>query len=126
MPLKIDPKDRKLMLGAMCVFVLLIAGVALFGGAAGKTSDVPSSYSSASGGAKAAYLLLADAGYKEERWENPLDQLPKPAGKILILADPGEAPTHGEREQLKEFISGGGSVIATGLFAATYLPENDA
>ena len=130
MPVKIDPKDRKLMLGAACVFVLLIAVVALLGGQAGPNSNAPSSYSSSSGGAKAAYLLLAEAGYKEERWENRLDQFPASvgktsSGKTLILADPAEAPTHGEREQLKEFISAGGQVIATGLFAATFLPENN-
>jgi hypothetical protein len=125
MPVKIDPKDRKLMLGAACVFVLLIAAIALLGGGAEQNGNVPSSYSSSSGGAKAAYFLLADAGYKEERWENRLDQLPKSTGKTLILADPAEAPTHGEREQLKEFISAGGRVIATGLFAATFLPENN-
>jgi len=125
MPLNIDPRDRKLLLGAVGVFVLLIAGAMVFGGETGPKVDVPSSYSSASGGAKAAYLLLGDAGYKMERWERPLDQLPVSAKKILVLADPGEAPTRDEREQLKMFISGGGRVIATGMFAGTFLPEND-
>jgi len=125
MPLTVDPKDRKLLLGAACVFVLLIAGAVVFGGAEGPKAEIPSSYSTASGGAKAAYLLLADAGYTVERWERPLNDLPQDAGKTLVLADPGEAPTGEERQRLKEFLSGGGRVIATGMFAGTFLPEND-
>jgi hypothetical protein len=125
MPLIIDPKDRKLLLAAACVFVLLIAAMSLSGGAAGLKAEIPSSYSTASGGAKAAYLLLANAGYKEKRWEQPLQQLPKPEGKTLILADPDEAPTRDERQRLNTFIWEGGRVIAIGMFAGTFLPENN-
>lgn len=125
MPMKIDPSDRKLLLGAACVFVLLIAGAAVFGGAESK-AEIPSSYSTASGGAKAAYLLLSDAGYKVQRWENTLQELPQAEGKTLILADPVEAPTTEDRERLKAFISEGGRVIATGMFAGVFLPENEA
>ncbi|MGA2346755.1 MAG: DUF4350 domain-containing protein [Candidatus Sulfotelmatobacter sp.] len=128
MPLKVDPKDRKLFLWAAVVFVLLIAGAVLFGGDAGAKSEIPSSYSTASGGAKAAYLLLSQAGYNVKRWEKPLDQLPQAKEakeKMLILADPEEAPTHEEKDLLKAFISDGGHVIATGMFAGTFLPENE-
>jgi len=97
MPLKVDPKDRKLLLGAACVFVLLIAGAVVFGGEGVSKAEIPSSYSTASGGGKAAYLLLSQAGYKVERWEKPLDQLPQATGKTLILAGPQEAPTRDER-----------------------------
>ncbi len=125
MPLKVDPKDRKLLLGAACLFVLLIAGAVLFSGAGNNEGDVPSSYSTASGGAKAAYLLLSHAGYRVERWERPLDQLPQASGTTLILAEPSEAPTRQEKDRLKAFLSQGGRVIATGTAAATFLPEND-
>ncbi len=106
MPLKIDPRDRKLLLGATVVFVLLIAGAAIFGGDAGQKQEAPTSYSTASGGAKAAYLLLAQSGYNVQRWEKPLTDLPKTAGTTLILADPMEAPTREERESLKNFLLG--------------------
>jgi len=125
MPLKVDPKDRKLLLVAAGVFVLLIAGAVLFGGDAGAKSEIPSSYSSASGGAKAAYLLLSQAGYNEQRWERPLDQLPRAMGKRLILAEPEEAPTREEKDRLKAFISEGGHVIAIGAAAGVFLPENE-
>jgi len=123
MPLKIDARDRKLLLGAGIVFVLLIAGAAFFGGEPGEKVEVPSSYSTASGGAKAAYLLLTESGYKVQRWERQLIDLPKEA--TLVLADPQEGLTGEERESLKNFLWGGGRIIATGMFAGTFLPENE-
>src|SRR5690349_5988516 len=123
MPLKIDPRDRKLLLGAGIVFILLIVGVAFFGGEPGEKVDVPSSYSTASGGAKAAYLVLTESGYKVQRWERRLGDLPK--GSTLVLADPQEAPTRDEREALRNFLWDGGRILATGMFAGTFLPENE-
>lgn len=123
MPLNIDPRDRKLLLGAGVVFVLLIAGVLLFGGEQGEKTEVPSTYSTASGGAKAAYLLLSQSGYKVQRWERPLVDLPENA--TLVIADPLEAPTREERDSLKNFLFNGGRVIATGMFAGAFLPENE-
>ncbi len=125
MPLKLNPKDRKLMLGAGLVFVLLIAAALLLGSGEQSQAEFPSSYSTASGGAKAAYLLLSESGYKVQRWEKPLSDLPRATSKTLIVAEPNEAPTREERERLKTFISEGGRVIATGMFAGTFLPEND-
>ncbi len=125
MPLKLSRKDRKLLLGAGFVFVLLIVGALVFGSGEQGQAEYPSSYSSASGGAKAAYLLLSDTGYKVQRWEMPLSDLPDAAAKTLILAEPGEAPTREERDRLKAFVSEGGHLIATGMFAGTFLPEND-
>ena len=125
MPLKIDPRDRMLLLGAAVVFVLLIGGAAFFGSDTGQKIEIPSSYSTASGGAKAAYLLLAQSGYNVHRWEKSVTELPRDAGTTLILADPEQAPTREERESLNRFLSEGGRVMATGMFAGTFLPEND-
>jgi hypothetical protein len=125
MSLKLNRKDRKLLLGAGFVFVLLIVGTLVFSSGEQGQAEYPSSYSSASGGAKAAYLLLSETGYKVQRWEQPLSGLPQATAKTLILAEPDEAPTREERERLKVFVSEGGHVIATGMFAGTFLPENE-
>lgn len=125
MPLKLNPKDRKLMAGAGLFFVLLIAAALLLGSGEQSQAEFPSSYSTASGGAKAAYLLLSESGYKVQRWEKPLSDLPRATSKTLIVAEPNEAPTREERERLETFISEGGHVVATGMFAGTFLPEND-
>jgi hypothetical protein len=150
MPAKLSRKDRNLLLGGGFVFVLLIVVALLFGSSEQAQSEYPSTYSAASGGAKAAYLLLSDTGYKTQRWERPLSELhfndlhfndlhfndlhrndisrnhlPQSKTKTLILAEPDEAPTREERESLRTFVSDGGRVIATGMFAGTFLPEND-
>ena len=125
MPLELNRKDRKLFLAAGLVFVLLVIGALLFGSGEQGQAEYPSSYSTASGGSKAAYLLLAETGYKVQRWERPLSDLPSSTEKTIILAEPGEAPTQQERERLKAFVSEGGHLIATGVFAGTFLPQND-
>jgi hypothetical protein len=123
---KLNRKDRGLFVGAGVIFVLLIIAASVLGSGDRGQGEYPSSYSSASAGAKAAYLLLSETGYKIRRWERPLSDLPLDSAKTLtlVLAEPSEAPTREERERLKAFISGGGHVIATGMFAGTFLPEN--
>lgn len=123
MPLKLDSRDRRLMLGAGIAFFVLVAGAMILAGGEGPKLEIPTTYSTASGGAKAAYLLLQESGYKVERWERPLAELSNPPGKTLILAEPLQAPTREERRKLEDFISGGGRVIATGVFAGLFLPR---
>ncbi len=113
MPLKIDARDRKLLIGALCLLVLVIAATVLFGGEGGQKLEIPSSYSTASSGAKAAYLMLAQSGYNVQRWEKPISELPQQSRATLIIAGPVEAPTRSERKRLKEFLANGGRVIAT-------------
>jgi hypothetical protein len=125
MPLDINRNDRKVLLGGGFVFVLLVTSALVLGSGQQGQVEYPSSYSSGSAGAKAAYLLLLETGYKVERWEKPLIDLSPAATQTLILAEPEEAPTREERERLKTFISDGGHVIATGMFAGTFLPENE-
>jgi hypothetical protein len=124
MPLTIDPRDRKLLLAAAFIFLVLLGIAAIFGGTEGSKADTPSTYSTASGGAKAAYLLLQREGYKTERWERPLEHLPQAAGTTLIVAEPEMAPTGPEREELHAFLNAGGRIVAAGMFAGTFLPEN--
>ena len=97
MSLKLTRKDQLLFAGAGLVFILLIAVALVFSSGEAAKAEHPSTYSAASRGAKAAYLLLSDAGYKMQRWERPLSDLPAAEKKTLILAEPEEAPTSEER-----------------------------
>jgi hypothetical protein len=116
MPAALDAADRKLLLMAGAVLLLLLGAVAFetppseeIGGSA------PSTYYSAPGGARAAYLLLQALHYNVQRWErSPLELPDDPAGSILILADPSEPPSDAERRALRRFVVSGGQVLFTG------------
>lgn len=125
MSLKLNPKDRKLLLGGSIAFAGMVIAALFFGGES-QNVEVPTTYSTGSGGAKAAYLLLQESGYNVRRWQKPLNELPEAQGKVLVIAEPMEAPSRAERERLEKFISDGGHLIATGMFAGIYLPENGA
>jgi len=126
MPVKVSRGDRRIFFGAGFVFLLLTVGALIVTRGRGPQSDTPSTYSSGSGGAKVAFLLLAASGYEQVRWEKPLTDLPEGTLGTIILADPREAPTRAERARLEKFVRSGGQVIATGAFAGTFLPESHA
>jgi len=123
MPLNLAASDRKILRISGGVFLFLIAVTLLLAKREGNQDQIPTTYSSGSGGAKAAYLLLKGSGYDVERWEVSLSQLPNPP-TTLILAEPMEAPTTEERRTLKQFVEDGGRLIVTGAFVSLFLPES--
>lgn len=123
MPLPLTPGDRKLLLIGGGVFIAMIcAALLLVQG--GTDRDIPSAYSTASGGCKAAYLLLQESGYRVQTWERPVGELSGGKGKILIIAEPGAFPDPSQKQKLEQFLKSGGRVIAAGRFAAFYLPQD--
>lgn len=115
MPAGIDPSDRKLLLIAGAVFLAMLSGFFLVPPERGRDAGFPSSYSSAPGGARAAYLLLEELHYRVRRWEQPSSELPEEAqGVVLILADPQMAPGEPEKQALEKFVERGGQVVFTG------------
>lgn len=123
MPAALSPGDRRLFLGAGVLLAVLVGGSALLTEGAGNVLELPSSYSVASGGAKAAFRLLTESGYKVERWEQSLTGLPNGKGTTLILAEPESAPTRDERAAVQRFIEQGGTLVATGMSGSVFLPE---
>ena len=79
MPTVLDSADRKLLLAAGAVMLLLMAAIA-FETPSGETGSegqaIPSSYSASPGGANAAYLLLGELHYNVQRWERSPIELP--------------------------------------------------
>jgi Domain of unknown function (DUF4350) len=108
--------DRKLlMIGGALLFVMLTASVALSPPEGSMSSPVPSTYSTQSAGAKAAYLLLSQLHYPVRRWEEAPTELPKDGSNtLLILSNPTQTPSKKEREALKTFVESGGHVLFTG------------
>jgi Domain of unknown function (DUF4350) len=118
--------DRKLLLIAAGVFMLMIAAALFLAKSPASNSETPTTYSVASGGAKAAYLLLKNSGYAVERWEQPATDLPETGAQTLILAEPTGAPTEAERQALRHFVEDGGRMIVTGRFSGLFLPDGGA
>src|SRR5262245_53532397 len=123
--MKIEKSDRHLLIGAG-VFMLLVIVALAFVPEDEEESSVPSTYSAQSKGAKAAFLLLHDAGYNVERWEqSPVDLPEDPAQTVLVLAAPFRTASREEKNAVQTYLSRGGRVLATGLSASFYLPQAD-
>lgn len=124
MPAKLDRTDRFLLIGtAVVVMALAIATALLSTSRQRGRAGYPSSYSTQWDGAKAAYLLLERLGYRIERWNEPPTSLAADArNQVFVLADPIQAPTPEEAEALLRFLQRGGRILATGEFAAEFLP----
>src|ERR1700730_8741787 len=108
------PDRQLLMIGGGLLIVMLIASVALSPPEGSMSSPVPSTYSTQSAGAKAAYMLLSQLHYPVRRWEEAPTELPKDGGNtLLILAGPTQTPSAKEREALANFVESGGGVFFT-------------
>lgn len=125
MPKGLDSADRKLLIGAgVLLVVMLIASALISPPKAAGGSAFPSSYSAAWDGAKAAFLVLQDSGYKVERWENAPAEIPGDhEHEVLILAEPVMGFSSDDRIAIREFLRDGGRILATGSAAARLLPD---
>ncbi len=124
MPSTLDPGDRKLLLIAGTILLLLISLTVVFAPSPdeGEGEGIPTTYSTSKGGAQAAYVLLGELGYQTERWEKPPTELPPNAeGKILILAGPSDFPDKKEGDALLAFVRSGGWIIYAGNFPFLFL-----
>ncbi|MBZ5652782.1 MAG: DUF4350 domain-containing protein [Acidobacteriia bacterium] len=126
MPLQLTAGDRKILLISAGVFLVLVAAALLLVRGTSSEQDIPSAYSAASGGCKAAFLLLQESGYRVQAWERPLSELTDPKGKTLVIVQPASFPPKEEREKLEQFLRSGGRLIAAGRFSGYYLPLNEA
>jgi hypothetical protein len=122
-PINLDKSDRRILLWAAAILLPILAALAL-SSANQEDSGVPSSYSAQSSGAKAAFLLLQQEGYNVEPWERSPSELPIDGGRtVLVLANPSDFPTPGEKRSLEQYLEGGGKVVITGSSASLFLPR---
>ena len=124
----LNQRDRRLLLACFSMAALLAVVVAVIAPHEDDGDPTPSSFSSSSHGAKAAYLALAGSGYRVERWERPLDDLAaeSDAHTVLILAEPYPGNTAAARKPVSTILDHGGRVLATGLAGAALLPDEQA
>jgi hypothetical protein len=123
MQIKLDKSDRRLLTVAGVILLVLVVFLARYSDNE-QDSGVPTTYSSTSSGAKAAYLYLKEQGYDVERWEGPPEELPKdPQNTVLVLASPGGVPSNTDKNAVQMYVTRGGRILGTGFSCAWFLPK---
>jgi hypothetical protein len=119
-------KDSRILLWISSGAILVIVIGAFFAPARLDTDPTPSTYNSGSAGAKAAYLLLPELGYRVQRLDQSaaaLAALDAPH-TTLVLAEAEPQDFRKEMPFLEAFLRRGGHVLATGPVSAAILPES--
>jgi hypothetical protein len=128
MPAFIDAGDRRLVIGAVVVMLVLLGMTYVFRPAPARQGvGNPSSYSTEWLGTKAAFLLLQQSGYRVERWMSSPEELPQEAvGTTLILAEPSARASTEARAAVARFVSAGGRLLVMGASGAAFAPQSSA
>lgn len=118
--------DARLSLWVTAGVFAIIFVAAVIAPARGDYDIVPSTWNTGSAGAKAAYLLLGQLGYKAARWQQPAAQLNQVDADhtTLILADAFLSQVRTEQAGINDFLRRGGRVLATGPASALLLPSS--
>jgi len=118
--------DARILIGiTLAVMAVIIVG-AFFAPARQDNDPTPSTDNSGAQGAKAAWLLLSQLGYRTERWDRPARDLSEVDAQhtTLILADAQPLVVLKEKAGIAEFLKHGGQILATGAASAAMLPES--
>jgi Domain of unknown function (DUF4350) len=128
MPSFLDSRDARYLFGALALMVVLLAITYAVGPAPSPQSfGYPSTYASDWTGAKAAYRLLEEQGYRVERWERPPEDLPQSRpGDVLVIVQPFGGVASGELAAIRRFVSDGGRVLAVAAGARELVPDMNA
>jgi hypothetical protein len=125
MPIVLEKSDRRLLLWVAPILTIIIVALAVLA-PQDEESEIPSTYSSVSSGARAAYLFLKEEGYNVERWEkSPVDLPANPADTVLVLAFPFAQANRLEKNALASYLVSGGKILVTGSAVPFYLPDAD-
>ena len=125
-PAGLEKRDRVLLSSCLAMAVMIVILIAIVAPAEDQIDAVPSSYSTGSLGAKAAYLLLERSGYQVERWTEPLSRVNADAHTTVILAEPYPYDLTENQNAIRRVLQHGGRVLATGMRGALLIPEGEA
>jgi len=116
--------DSRILIGVTAAVAVVVVIGAFFAPAHEDNDLTPGTYNSGSHGAKAAFLLLGELGYKTDRWDRPSKDLSEVDAPhtTLILADAYPFDVLKEKPGIADFLKHGGRVLATGAMSATMLP----
>jgi len=125
---KLSGEWKFLIIFCGCVVGLIVI-TGMLAPARQDNDPTPSTWNSGREGAKAAWLLLGQLGYKEVRWERPEAELGAvdAAHATLVLADPSPSVAVMEEKRRQQpfeaFLQRGGRIVATGQVAPLLLPD---
>ena len=118
--------DRALLLSMGGVVLVLIVLVSVLAPRPANNDPRPSSYNTAPGGAKAAFLLLESLHRPVARWDQPMDGLRKvdAAHTTLLILEPMDTALEEDSlaAEVKAFLERGGRVLTTGATGALLIP----
>lgn len=118
--------DRRFILIVTGLVLLLIVAVSLIAPSTATNDPRPSTYNTAPGGAKAAFLTLAALGRPVTRWVQPLEDLPPgdATHTTLVLAEPLYSAPEKDRlaSAIRLFLQRGGRLLTTGASGALLIP----
>jgi len=120
----LDAKDRRLLLICMGVVVVLAVITGVFARNQNSNDNtLPSSYLTGRHGARAAYDLLVESGYRVERWEQPLGELAAQTNHetVVILVDPYLTSTN-DFKAVDQILEHGGRILVTGMAGGVLAP----
>src|SRR5260221_3626558 len=85
-----------------------------------------SSFSNEADGSGAAYLTLQSLGYQVSRSLEAVASLTtNPSSTVLILADPKEPASNGDRRAVQPCVAAGGTVLVTGCLGGSFLSDHE-
>jgi len=124
--MKLDSADRKILIVAFSILLVCLLISVAVNPSAEDSLPYPSTYSTSSGGAKAAYTLLSQIGYRVEHWRKPPSKLAEHGiNTVLLVPVPTQNPTPEDRQELRRYVERGGKLIAIGSSTAPLLPRSD-
>ena len=123
---RLPDEDGRLLWWLGGAVLLLILSVSLIAPATASDDPRPSSYNTAPGGAKAAYLTLESLGRPVARWDRPLAELDEvdAAHTTLLLLEPIYSALEKDTlaASVRGFLQRGGRVVTTGPEGALLIP----
>ncbi|HZL25276.1 MAG TPA: DUF4350 domain-containing protein [Acidobacteriaceae bacterium] len=119
--------DKRILLWMFAVVFVLIVIVSILAPKGSDRDPRPTIDNSGTAGAKAAYLLLGQLGYKVQRWDAPEEDLDRldAAHTTLIMADAviPQKRLKDTKAAVQRFLERGGHVLDTG--GETLLPNGE-
>jgi hypothetical protein len=123
-------REVTVAVSGLALVVMLSTAVAVISPPASDNLGPGSSFSLDPDGSAAAYATLQSLGYDVSRSFEAIARLSaapsaSASSTVLVLADPSERASEGDRRALQAFVSAGGTVLATGCEAESFLTSRD-